>query len=85
MTGAFGLQELREIMRSVAGVEAGVDLDGPIADQPFDELGYDSLAVLEVMSEVQRRRGVELPSDEVFELETPAQAIEFVNRLAVGV
>lgn len=77
----FGIEELRVIMRGAAGSEDGVDLDGEIAGVPFVELGYDSLAVLEMMSEVQRRYGVTVDEDVVFELQTPQDAIDHVNTL----
>jgi act minimal PKS acyl carrier protein len=81
----FGIGELRTIMRGSAGSAEGVDLDGEIAAVPFAELGYDSLAVLEMMSEVQRRYGVVIDENVVFDLETPQDAIDHVNSLAVGV
>jgi act minimal PKS acyl carrier protein len=77
----FGIEELRTIMRGAAGSADGVDLDGEIAAVPFVELGYDSLAVLEMMSEVQRRYGVTVDDDVVFELQTPQEAIDHVNAL----
>lgn len=77
----LGIEELRTIMRGAAGSADGVDLDGEIAAVPFVELGYDSLAVLEMMSEVQRRYGVTLDDDVVFELQTPQDAIDHVNEL----
>ena len=77
----FGIQELRTIMRGSAGSAEGVDLDGEIAAVPFVELGYDSLAVLEMMSEVQRQYGVTVDENVVFELQTPQDAINHVNEL----
>jgi act minimal PKS acyl carrier protein len=81
----FELRELRQIMRSVAGAEQGVSFDGEIGEVSFDDLGYDSLAVLEVMSEVQRRHGIEVPEEVIFDLRTPQQAVDYVNGLSVGV
>ena len=79
----FTLDDLRELLRG--GAEEGAVLDGDIANTRFDELGYDSLAVLEMMSEVQRRYGVVIDENVVFDLETPQDAIDHVNSLAVGV
>jgi minimal PKS acyl carrier protein len=76
----FTLDELRELMRASAGVGEGVDLDGDIAAVPFADLGYDSLAVLELASQVQRRYGVSLPDEVVREIPTPAKAVEFINK-----
>lgn len=64
------------------GVGEGVDLDGDIATVPFADLGYDSLAVLELASQVQRRYGVPIPDEVVREIATPAKAVEFINKLA---
>ncbi|APU14262.1 MULTISPECIES: acyl carrier protein [Actinoalloteichus] len=75
----FTLEELREIMRTSAGVDEGVDLDSDIGDLEFDELGYDSLAVLEFASIVQRRYGVPIPDDIVTESGTPSKAVHFIN------
>ena len=79
----FTLDDLREIMRISVGVEEGVDLDGPIAELEFTELGYDSLALAEVVSQVSRRYAVEIGEDEAFELTTPGSVVAVVNdRLA---
>ncbi|GGP66374.1 acyl carrier protein [Saccharothrix coeruleofusca] len=82
---AFTLDDLRRIMRVSVGVEEGVDLDGDIADVEFDDLGYDSLAVLELAGHVKREYGVPLPEEVVVELRTPALAVQLINaRLAEG-
>jgi act minimal PKS acyl carrier protein len=79
----FTLDDLREIMRISVGVEEGVDLDGPIAELEFTELGYDSLALAEVVSQVSRRYDVVIGEDEAFELTTPGAVVAVVNdRLA---
>ena len=79
----FTLDDLREIMRISVGVEEGVDLDGPIAELEFTELGYDSLALAEVVSQVSRRYDVVIGEDEVLDLTTPGAVVAVVNdRLA---
>jgi len=75
----FTLDDLRELLRG--GAERPADLDGDIADIRFDELGYDSLAVLEIAGQIQRRFGVVVPDDAMTEMPTPAKAVEFVNAL----
>ena len=74
----FTLDDLRELLD---GAERPADLAGDIANTRFDELGYDSLAVLEIAGEIQRRFGVVMPDDAVAEMPTPAKAVEFVNTL----
>ncbi|MGW2425639.1 acyl carrier protein [Streptomyces sp. NPDC001709] len=72
------LDELKGIMRQ-SGVEDSVDLDGDILDRSWTELGYDSLAVLEITTEVQHRTGVDLPEEENSELTTPRLLLEHVS------
>ena len=79
MATSFTLDDLREFMRVSAGVDEGVDLDGDIADREFADLGYDSLAVLEVASQVQRRFGIQIADEAILEMPTPGRAVEFIN------
>lgn len=82
----FSLDDLRQLLRASVGVDEGVDLDGDIADREFVELGYDSLAVAEVISQVRRRLGVPIPEDAAVEITTPGAAVAFINaRLAEAV
>ena len=78
---AFTLDDLRELLRTGAGADEHADLDGDIADTGFTELGYDSLAVLEIAGQIQRRFGVVVPDDAVLEMPTPGKAVEFINTL----
>ena len=59
---AFTLDDLRRILRACAGEAESIDLDGDIVDIPFDELGYDSLALLELASRVEREYGAAIPA-----------------------
>jgi len=68
-------------MRISVGVEEGVDLDGPIAELEFTELGYDSLALAEVVSQVSRRFDVLIGEDEALDLTTPGAVVALVNDL----
>jgi act minimal PKS acyl carrier protein len=71
--------ELRQMMRNGVGVEDGVDLDGDIDDTTFDELGYDSLAVLELAGRIGQVYGVMIPDERLWELRTPRAVIDHVN------
>lgn len=75
----FTLGDLRRIMRGCAGADESVDLDGDIAQVPFADLGYDSLAVLETASRVEKEYGVSIPDDVAADLDRPAALIEYVN------
>lgn len=77
--GAFTLEDLRKALRAAAGEDESVDLDGDILQVEFGDLGYDSLAVLEAVSHIERGFGVKLPEEEVGDKHTPAEFIDFVN------
>lgn len=73
------VDDLREILRSCAGVDEQTSLDGDILDTEFADLGYDSLAVLEASSHLQRRYGVQLDDDTVTSATTPRALLAAVN------
>ena len=75
----FTLDDLRTIMRSSAGVDEGVDLDGNIAELEFSAMGYDSLALLELAGQLERNYGFPVPEEFVSEMDTPAAVVTFVN------
>ncbi|MFD0773263.1 acyl carrier protein [Streptomonospora algeriensis] len=81
----FSLEDLKSIMTAAVEVDEDVDLDGDIADTPFDELGYDSLAVMEVAARIQQATGVRIGDEAAENLPTPAEMVAYVhNRLAVA-
>lgn len=75
------LSGLRDIMRACAGEDEGALPLEQAQDQQFDELGYDSLALLETCSRVQRDYGVELSDDEAGMLNTPRELVDHLNKL----
>jgi act minimal PKS acyl carrier protein len=80
MSGEFTMDDLVEILQSSIGVDDGLSFDAGLADVPFTEVGYDSLALLELASQLQRRYGLTLPDAEALErLQTPRLAVEYVN------
>lgn len=79
----FDLTDLTRILTACAGTDEPVDLAGADVDTPFVELGYDSLALLELASMVQRDYGVPMPDESIEEMTTPRAAVDYVNgRLA---
>ncbi|MFF4346721.1 acyl carrier protein [Streptomyces sp. NPDC001530] len=73
------LADLTRILRESAGEDEGIDLEGDILDTTFTDLGYDSLALLEAASRVERELGVKLSEDTVGEAETPRLFLALVN------
>ncbi|MDT0264532.1 acyl carrier protein [Jatrophihabitans lederbergiae] len=73
------LDGLRKIMRDCAGENESTDLNVDIGDVCFMDLGYDSLALLETASRLEREFDVTLDDDSVTEDETPNALIQLVN------
>ncbi|MFI2184025.1 acyl carrier protein [Streptomyces sioyaensis] len=76
----YTLDELRVVMRESVGVDESVDLSGDITDVTFSDLGYDSLAVLELASQVQRAVGVPIADELALEAPSPGAFVACVNQ-----
>ncbi|MEU8977582.1 acyl carrier protein [Streptomyces sp. NPDC048309] len=75
------ISDLQTIMRQCAGeAEDALSLE-QAPDRTFEELGYDSLALLETHSRIERDFGVELCEDEVGGINTARELVDFVNSL----
>jgi act minimal PKS acyl carrier protein len=69
--------DLRTLIEECAGEVDGLG-DYPI-DRSFEEIGYDSLAILETVSAVERRYRIRLADSDVGEIATPADFLALVN------
>jgi len=76
----FSLDDLMRILRECAGEDETVDFGNDVGAVDFDQLGYDSLALMEASSRVARGFRVELPEAELAEVGTPAEFVALVNR-----
>jgi len=76
------LTELTGLLRSCAGSPEDVNLDGDILDRTFADLGYDSLALLEVFGQVKQRYGISLPDEAAQASGTPRQFLDLVDSLS---
>jgi minimal PKS acyl carrier protein len=72
------IRELEQIMHECAGWAQPLD---EAADQSFDELGYDSLALLQTSSRIKRDYGVQLSEDLLAEMKTPSKLVDAINAL----
>ncbi|MFF4216854.1 MULTISPECIES: acyl carrier protein [Streptomyces] len=73
------LDTLRTILVTSAGEDDSVDLSGDILDVTFEDLGYDSLALMECASRIEREYGVAVSDDDVNEELTPRRLLDLVN------
>ncbi|MCK9895439.1 acyl carrier protein [Frankia sp. AgB32] len=82
MPTVFTLDDLRRILREGSGETD--DLDGDILDLEFESLGYESLALLETTSRIEREFGVVLDDEAVAGAATPRALVELVNTQLVA-
>jgi act minimal PKS acyl carrier protein len=78
-TDTFNLDDLRRILFQAAGEAEGVDFDAQILDVTFEAMGYESLALLETGSRIEREYGVGLEDTAVLDAETPRALLDVVN------
>ena len=73
----FTVTDLRRLLRKAAGEEMGSD--ATILDATFENLGFESLALLETSALIQREFGVRLDESALDETLTPRGLIDSVN------
>ncbi|OIK06000.1 acyl carrier protein [Streptomyces monashensis] len=73
------LTDLAALLRDAAGDGEGVPLDEDTLDTLFMDLGYDSLALLQVTGVIERDHEVILDEVALDEAETPRQYLDLVN------
>lgn len=81
----FTLKDLQRILVEGAGADDSVDLSGDVLDLTFEDLGYESLALLETGGRIEREYGVSLDDDALSGSLTPRSLIATVNALLPGV
>ncbi|MEV5509247.1 acyl carrier protein [Streptomyces orinoci] len=82
----FTLADLKRILLEGAGADSGSALEGDITDATFEELGYDSLALLETSTRIEREFHLAGDDDALITAKTPRELIELVNaQLAASV
>jgi minimal PKS acyl carrier protein len=60
-------------------MDDGAEVDVATMDTEFDTLGYDSLALLETGSRIEREFGIKLDDSTMSDSATPRALIEAVN------
>lgn len=80
----FTLDDLVRILREGSGISKGIELGSDILDTEFYVLGYDSLAVLETASRIEREYGIALEDALLTDTVTPRAFLEAINAQAVA-
>ncbi|MFI6823842.1 acyl carrier protein [Micromonospora sp. NPDC050187] len=75
----MSLNDLTRVIRATVGVDDSVDLTADIHDTLFTDLGYDSLALLEVVNQLEKEFSASVPEEKISDLRTPRELIGFVN------
>ncbi|MFD7528596.1 MULTISPECIES: acyl carrier protein [unclassified Streptomyces] len=74
------IDQLKDFLHKAIGEDESVDLDGDVLDTSFADLGFDSLAVIDTTSKVERHFSIKLPENEAGEARTPRALLDLVNR-----
>ncbi|HZR54065.1 MAG TPA: acyl carrier protein [Streptosporangiaceae bacterium] len=73
------LDVLARALLESAGADEHTELNNEVMDVDFDELGYDSLALLETAARLERDHGIELDDDAATSAKTPRELLELAN------
>ncbi|MCO1580344.1 acyl carrier protein [Crossiella sp. SN42] len=76
----FTLIDLKKVLTEAAG-EENADLAAGL-DTPLADLGYDSLAKLEVAALLRRAYRLPVPDEAVDRMTTPRETVAYLNDLA---
>lgn len=71
--------DLLHIIAQCAGDVGDVDLTGDVGHRTFEDIGYDSLALMETAARLKQDFGIELSDEEISEAQTPAELLKAVN------
>ncbi|QKV93071.1 acyl carrier protein [Streptomyces sp. NA02950] len=76
----FNIDDLKGILHEGAGEPEGPGVETATIDLEFEELGYDSLAVLETCTRIEREFGVALDEEVLAQARTPRALVDVVNK-----
>ncbi|WP_306365001.1 acyl carrier protein [Nocardia sp. CC227C] len=78
------IERLYELIVASAGESDSAWTGAECYDRTFEELGYDSLALIETMSRIEQEYGVSIPDEQVADLQTPRAVLSLVNKVIGG-
>ncbi|MGW3186087.1 acyl carrier protein [Kitasatospora sp. NPDC001119] len=73
------LDDLIHLTRTYAGETEEGALDDDVVDVLFGNLGYDSIALLEVVAQIKHQYGIDLADDTIGTARTPREVLARVN------
>lgn len=74
--------DLMNVLHRTAGADESVDLTSEaVAHTDFEELGYESLALLEAAGAIEREHGVSLDETAFADARTPQALVDLVNEV----
>ncbi|MEV6823628.1 acyl carrier protein [Amycolatopsis sp. NPDC051102] len=74
----MSIEDLRDVIIKCAGGDADA-LPVDRMSVSFEELGYDSLVLIETSATLKREYGVVIPDEQLTELRTPAELLLLIN------
>jgi act minimal PKS acyl carrier protein len=74
------VDDIRRILTDCAGEDETMGLRGEILDVAFADLGYDSLALLEMAARIDQEFGVSIPDEQIVGLHTPRAVLDVVGQ-----
>ncbi len=78
--GTMERTQLLEMFKAKASEVAERDFDGLTETSVIADMGVDSLAMLEVVGEMERELEVQIPDDNLVGIETVAQLLDVVEK-----
>ena len=74
----FTFNDLKAILVNRIGIPESQVIDDPALS--FEEMGLDSLALIEIQLEVQQEFGFSIPDEDAHYITNVGEAIEYTNR-----
>lgn len=76
----MGLDDLRSILIACAGDDDTEALRGDILDSALEDLGYDSLAIMETAARIQLDHGIDIPDGRISEVRTVRELLDLIHQ-----
>ncbi|MDP9607954.1 MULTISPECIES: acyl carrier protein [Streptomyces] len=73
------IDQLLQILSECSGDEQALAQGEDILDREFEDLGYDSLVLLETTAQLKHLYDIDIPEDVIRDLKTPRAVLEYVN------